>query len=243
MAAASGMGARHRGPGWLLLLGAVALAASGAGGCRRGPSVEEAARLAGAHDSLTALRAAERDEVAYLRAELAAAREGSPYLVLDLGTGHVWLKVNGQAFDSLAVARAQASPAEGDTADLALYHRVRAAEILTARPARLDADTTTDKQAAVLARIIPPRPKPLRFILHADGLDVRFTASDVNSPWEDLKLLAHRSWGSAAGGAAPGWRVDVVVEGNDLTRLESFIQPGMPLLVRPAPPRSGERPD
>ncbi len=91
------------------------------------------------------------------------------------------MKVGGAAFDSLALGGHDLDLPDADTLGLSSLHRILAAEVLSARPAKLDVDTTVDKAAAILARMIPPRPKPLRFVIHSEDMSVRFTAGNVRT--------------------------------------------------------------
>jgi len=212
------------------------LAFSVLGGCGRSRSSEaarEAARLQAMRDTLLAVRDQERYDLAFARAELGAARGRLPYLVIDLQARVIRLDVAGAAYDSLVVADFELDPGAADSLAVKPSRRLIAAQVLAARPARLEADTTVDKAAAVLARIVPPRPRPLRLALHAEGLTVRATASDVKSPWEDLKLFAQRTWGKPPeeNASSPPVRLDVTVEGSELDRLEHFLEGGMPVLV------------
>ena len=152
------------------------------------PSGTGADRVRAVHDSLLAVRGARLYEVAWLRSELRAARDKKPYLVLDFDKNVLWMKVGGAAFDSLALDGYDIDIPDADTLGFSSLHRILAAEVLSARPAKLDVNTTVDKAAAILARMIPPRPKPLRFVIHSEDMSVRFTAGKVRT-WEDIKLL------------------------------------------------------
>mgnify|MGYP001054372798 FL=1 len=200
------------------------------------PPTEGAERIRAVHDSLLAVRDTRLHEVAWLRSELRAARGKTAYLVLDFERDMLWMKVSGVAFASLRLSGHDLELPEADSLSLDLLHPILAAEILSARPAKLDVDTTVDKAAAILARMIPPRPKPLRLALHAEDLSVRFTAANVR-PWEDIKLFVQRSWGSPPDSvaSAPRARLDVAVEAEDLSRIEHFVDRRMPLLLRLSP--------
>ncbi len=222
------------------LLGATLIGA-GCGTRESGPSGSEADRVHAAHDSLLAARDARLYEVALLRSEMRAARNKKPYLVLDFDRDFLWMKVGGAAFDSLVLGGYDLELPDADTLGLGSLHRILAAEVLSARPAKLDVDTTVDKAAAILARMMPPRPKPLRFVIHSEDMSVRFTAANVRT-WEDIKLFVQRSWGTPPDSVAlePRARLDVVIEAEDLTRLEYFVDREMPLLLR-FPPKERER--
>jgi hypothetical protein len=223
------------------LLG-IALVGAGCGEKGPRPSGTGADRVRAVHDSLLAVRDARLYEVAWLRSELRAARDKKPYLVLDFDKNLLTMKVGGAAFDSLLLGGHDLELPDADTLGLGSLHRILAAEVLAARPAKLDVDTTVNKAAAILARMIPPRPKPLRFVIHSEDMSVRFTAGDVRSPWEDIKLFVQRSWGAPPDSIAahPRARLDVVIEAEDLTRIEHFVDRQMPLLLR-FPPRERER--
>lgn len=211
----------------------MALLAAGCGEKRPAPSGAEADRVHAVHDSLLSVRDARLYEVAWLRSELRAARDKKPYLVLDFDKNFLWMKVGGAAFDSLVLGRHDIDLPKADTLGLGALHRIVAAEVLAARPAKLDVDTTVDKAAAILVRMIPPRPKPLRFVIHSEDMSVRFTAGNVRT-WEDIKLFVQRSWGAPPDSivSGPRARLDVVIEAEDLTRLEHFADRQMPFLVR-----------
>ncbi len=228
------------GPARALLALAVLLSMFGGSGCRgsdRRAAAREAARETGRlqakRDSLTALRDQERYDLAFARGELTAARGRLPYLVLDLQQRMVLLEVAGTVYDTLAVSDFELGEGAADSLAAHPLRHLIAAQILAAHPAELEADTTVDKAAAVLARLVPPRPKPLRLALHADGLTVRATASDVKSPWDDLKLFVQRTWGKTPeeNPSSPPVRLDLEVEGSELGRLEHFLEGGMPVLV------------
>lgn len=214
----------------------MALLCAGCGERRPAPSSSEAGRVLATHDSLLAARDTRLYEVSWLRSELRAAREKTPYLVLDFDKNVLWLKVGGAAFDSLALGGHDLDIPDADTLGLGSLHRILAAEVLAARPAKLDVDTTVDKAAAILARMIPPRPKPLRFVIHSEDMSIRFTAGKVRT-WEDIKLFVQRSWGAPPDSiaSAPRTRLDVVIHAEDLTRLEHFVDRRMPLLLRFSP--------
>ncbi len=237
-APAAGPGGLVSRTGALLIL--AALLGCGGGGSGRGEA-DRTARVLAVRDSLQAARERALMDLAWSRAELRAARGALPYLVVDLPRREVLLKVAGTAYDTLAVRDVDLDTRDGDTLLTDPFRTLLAAQVVTERAPHLDADTTVDKAAAVLARLIPPQPTPLRFLVHLQGASLRFTAGDLRNPWENLKLFAQRSWGRPpAEAGVPRVRADLELSGADVDRLEHFLVPGMPVLVRfPAGPGPG----
>jgi hypothetical protein len=227
-----------------LLLALVLAATLGAGCGKEDPGT--LARALAVHDSLdVALRIAQ-DELRWTENEIRAAREKTAYLVLDVPRERLWLKSAGMVFDSLEVASVSLRDEDADSLRRAPFRRISGVEAMVVRAPHLDADTTKDKAAAVLARYVPPRAMSLRQVVHADGVSIRFTASDPPGLWDEIRVFFSRSFGTPvestaegsgedASSSRPPIRVDVEVAGSDLSRLDHFVEKGMPILIRFAP--------